>query len=152
MEKRLVELGITLPAAAKPAANYLSYTVNNGVAYISGQLPAEAGALKYTGKVGSDVTVEEAQAAARLCGLHLLAQVKDACGGDWSRLKQFLKLGVFVNGKVGFTEAHVVANGVSDLLVDVLGDKGRHARAAVSVADLPLNAAVEVDAVVALNE
>jgi enamine deaminase RidA (YjgF/YER057c/UK114 family) len=132
IEARLAELGITLPAPNAPVANYIPYTEINGLVHISGQVSLDAhGGIK--GKVGGDLTLEQGQAAARLCGLSLLAQLKAACGGNLDRLTRVVKLGGFVNAAPGFIAIPAVINGCSDLMVEVLGDAGRHARSAVGV-------------------
>ncbi len=144
IEARLKQLGITLPAVAIPAANYVPYKRVGNLLVISGQLPLKDGAMAHSGKA-TPARLEEAQAAAKLCAINLLANVAAACEGDWSRVETCVRLGVFVNAESGFTDAHKVANGASDFIVEVLGDAGKHARAAVSVSELPLGALVEVD-------
>lgn len=151
IEQALSKAGIELPTPIAPAANYVSYVVQGGIVMVSGQLPMEKGVLKYTGKVTGDEGIAEAQEAARLCGVNLLAQLRQACGGDWTRFERAVKLTVFVNAPSGFTKAHLVANGVSDFLVQILGENGRHARSAMAVAELPLGALVEVEAIFALK-
>lgn len=146
IESRLEELGITLPVAAAPAANYVPYALSGNLLHLSGQLPMEDGKLAVTGIVGQDVDVAGARRAAELCAINLLAQAKAALG-DLSRIKRVVKIQGFVASTPSFTEQHLVINGASDLLVAVLGDAGRHARAAVGMASLPLNAAVEIDAI-----
>lgn len=147
IEARLTELGITLPEAAKPVASYVSYVQSGNTLTISGQLSNDAnGGIK--GTVGVDVTSEEAQAAARLCGLNLIAQIKAALGGDLDRVVRIVKLGGFVQAGPDFTAIPAVINGTSDLMVEVFGDAGKHARSAVGVYKLPLGFAVEVDAIV----
>lgn len=148
IDARLNELGITLPTPAKAAANYVPYVVSGNQVFVAGQVPFNAeGKFDHIGKVGADFSVEEGQAAARLCGINILAQVKTACDGDMERIVRCVKLGVFVNCGADFGDHPKVANGASDLMVDVLGDKGRHARFAVGAPSLPFNVAVEVDAV-----
>lgn len=151
IDTTLESLAITLPTVAKPAANYLSTVIEGNQLFISGQLPIKDGALAYTGKVDGDAMIPTAQEAARWCGINLLAQIKDACDGEWERFGRLLKLGVFVNAPSGFTKAHLVANGVSDLLVEVLGKQGEHGRSAVCVSELPLGAMVEVDAIACMK-
>lgn len=146
IDERLAALNITLPQAAAPAANYVPYTIANGLLYTSGQLPLDGGSLTATGQVGGSVDVETAQSAARQCAINVLAQAKTGVDGDWSRIKRLIKLTVFVSSTSSFTEQHKVANGASDFLVEVLGEPGRHARSAVGVAALPLDASVEVEA------
>ncbi len=148
VDTRLAELGIELPKPAAAAANYVPYVVSRAHVFVAGQVPFAAdGSLPFLGKVGSDFSIEEGQEAARLCGLNILAQVKDACDGDLSRVLRCVKLGGFVNCPPEFDQHPAVINGASDLMVDVLGDQGRHARFAVGAANLPFNVAVEIDAV-----
>ncbi len=145
--EKLKSLGITLPAAAAPVANYVGFVKTGSQIFISGQLPLENGELKYIGKVGSEISVEDAKKAARLCGINLIAQLNAACEGNLDRVKRCVKLGVFVNGDANFTDHPTVANGTSDLMVEVFADKGKHARAAVGSGSLPRGVAVEVDAI-----
>ncbi len=146
IETRLAELGIALPEGTVPQANYVPYTISGNLVFISGQV-AKLGDELITGKLGADVDIETGQRAARACALNLISHLRSACGGDLDRVKQCLKLGGFVQGTPDFTNAPVVVNGASDLMVDVFGEAGRHARFAVAVACLPLDTAVEVDAV-----
>ena len=148
IEAKLESLGITLPAAAAPVASYQPVVVSGGMAYVSGQLPFVDGAL-VTGKLGQEVTLERGQEAARACGLMILAQLKAA--GLLERVDQVVKLGGFVASIPTFTDQPKVVNGTSDLMAEVFGDAGKHARSAVGVPVLPLDAAVEVDAIVALR-
>ena len=148
IEARLKELGITLPEAAAPVASYQPLVVSGHTAYISGQLPFVEGRL-VTGKLGADVSLEQGHAAARACGLMIMAQLKSA--GLLERVEQIVKLGGFVASTPDFTDQPKVVNGTSDLIFEVFGDAGRHARSAVGVPVLPLDAAVEVDAIVALR-
>ena len=144
---RLAELNITLPEPAKAVANYVGWVRTGNLVHISGQLSNDAsGGIK--GTVGDDVTPEQALAAARLCGINLLAQLSDALHGDLERVVRVVKLGGFVQAAGDFTAIPAVINGCSDLMVEVFGDKGRHARAAVGVYRLPLGFAVEVDAII----
>lgn len=147
IDARLQELGIELPEAAATVANYVPYTITGNLVFVSGQLPVKEGEIQYPGKLGDTVSIEDAQKAARLCGLNLLAQLKAACGGDLDRVSQVIKLGGFVNGTPDFTDQALVINGTSDLMFEIFQDKGRHARAAVGCIALPLGAAVEVDAI-----
>ena len=147
IDARLAELGITIPEAAAPAANYVPYAVSGNQVFVSGQVPFVDGELQYIGKVGSDFSTEEAADCARVCALNILAQVKAACGGDLDRVVRCVKLGGFVNCIDGFGEQPKVINGASNLMVEVLGDKGRHARFAVGTNALPMNVAVEIDAI-----
>jgi enamine deaminase RidA (YjgF/YER057c/UK114 family) len=147
IEARLQELGIALPAPPKPVASYVPYTISGNLVFISGQVPIADGAVKYVAKLGADGGVEIGQAAAQLCAINLLAQLKAACGGDLDKVVRCLKLGVFVNATPDFTQQPEVANGASDLIAAVFGEAGKHARAAVGVGSLPRGVAVEVDAI-----
>lgn len=146
-EQKLAALGLTLPAAAAPVANYVGYTVSGRTVFVSGQLPFRDGKLPFTGRLGAGVTLEQGYEAGRLCGLNLLAHLKAACGGDLDRVTRVLRLGGFVACTPEFTDAPKCVNGASDLMVAVFGEAGRHARAAVGVASLPAGAPVEVDGV-----
>jgi enamine deaminase RidA (YjgF/YER057c/UK114 family) len=139
--------GISLPAVTPPVANYVPCVVSAQLLTVSGQLPMKDGKPQFIGKVGREFTIEQGQECARLCGVNILAQVNAAIGGDWSKVKRLVKLGVFVNAMDSFVDHPKVANGVSDMMVAVFGDKGKHARAAVGVASLPFGVAVEVDAI-----
>jgi enamine deaminase RidA (YjgF/YER057c/UK114 family) len=147
IESRLRELGITLPEAAAPAANYVPYVVTGNLVFVSGQLPIAEGKVAFTGRLGAELGLDEGQKAARLCGLNLIAQVKAACEGDLERVRRVVRLGGFVASTPEFTDHPKVVNGASDLMVEVFGNKGRHSRAAVGVAALPLDAAVEIDGI-----
>ena len=147
IDARLNELGIELPTPPAPVASYVPYVISGKQVYISGQVTMDNGALKYVGTVGKDVSLEDGKAAARLCAVNVLAQLKAACGGDLDQVKRCVKVGVFVNAVPGFTQHPEVANGASDLFVDVLGAAGKHARAAVGAGSLPRNVATEVEAV-----
>lgn len=147
IESRLKELGIELPVAAAPAANYVPYTLSGTTLYISGQLPMESGKVAVTGLVGTEVDVASAQRAAELCAINILAQAKAALGGDLGKIRRVLKLNGFIASGAGFVEQHVVMNGASNLIANVLGEAGKHARAAVGMAALPFNASVEIDAI-----
>lgn len=151
IEAKLSRLGITLPVAAAPAANYVPAVIHNGILYVSGQLPLGPQGLACRGRLGENVSLDEGRKGARLCAINILAQAKAALGGDLERIVRILRIGVFVASTPQFTEQHLVANGASDLLVEVLGDRGRHARAAVGMAALPLEAAVEIDAFIAVT-
>lgn len=146
IEKRLAELGLTLPEATAPAANYVPYVTSGNMLYISGQVPLADGKLVATGLVGGDAGMEAGRNAARQCAINVLAQAKAALG-DLERISRLVKITVFVASAPGFTEQHIIANGASDLFVAALGERGKHARSAVGVAVLPLNAAVEAEAV-----
>jgi enamine deaminase RidA (YjgF/YER057c/UK114 family) len=145
-DQRLASLQITLPTPPQAVANYVPYVIAGNLVIISGQLPLKEGKVAFKGKVGQDLSLEEGQAAARLCAINILTQLKMACDGDLARVKRCVRLGGFVNCGAEFIEHPQVINGASDLMVDVFGDIGRHARAAVGVNALPLGAAVEVEA------
>jgi enamine deaminase RidA (YjgF/YER057c/UK114 family) len=146
-EERLASLGLVLPEPVRPVANYVPSVRAGDLLHISGQVSTDA-AGGVRGVVGEDVSLEEAKRAARICGLNLIAQMKAALDGDLSRVRRVVKLGGFVQAGPGFFEIPQVVNGCSDLMVEVFGDAGRHARSAVGVYRLPMNFAVEVDAVV----
>jgi len=146
IESRLAELGVTLPDAPAPAANYVPYVQSGNLVFVSGQISMRDGAF-ITGKLGDDMATEEGAAAAKTCAIALLAQLKAACGGDIDRLVRVVKLTGFVNSTPDYTEQPKVINGASDFLVEALGDKGRHSRSAVSAAALPLGVAVEIEAI-----
>ncbi|MBN7786413.1 RidA family protein [Ponticoccus gilvus] len=146
IETRLAELGLTLPDAPAPAANYVPYVISGNMLYVSGQVSMGPDGF-ITGKLGKDLSVEDGAAAARACALSLLAQVRAACGGDLSRLKRVVKLTGFVNSTPDFADQPKVINGASDTLAEILGDAGRHARSAVSAASLPFGVAVEIEGI-----
>lgn len=149
IDERLQELGITLPAAAAPVASYVPVVIQGDLAYVSGQISFVDGEL-VKGRLGDDVSLEHGMAAARGCGLMILAQLKAALG-SLDRVERVVKLGGFVNSTPDFTDQPKVINGASDLMLEVFGEAGKHARAAVGVPALPLGVAVEVDAVVAIK-
>ena len=144
-ETNLKSLGITLPDAPMPAANYVPYVISGDLVYVSGQLPLVGGKLSVTGHVGSDVTTEQAAEQARICAINLITQLKAACGGDLGRVEQVVKLGGFVSCTNDFTDQPEVINGASNLMVEVFGDTGRHARFAVGANTLPRGTCVEVE-------
>jgi enamine deaminase RidA (YjgF/YER057c/UK114 family) len=144
---RLKELGITLPAAPAPVASYVPFVRSGNLVFISGQVTATPDGLKYLGTVGSELSLEDGRAAARLCALNVVAQLNAALDGDLDRVKRCVKLGVFVNAIPGFSQHPEVANGASDLIVEIFGDAGRHSRAAVGAGSLPRNVATEVEAI-----
>ncbi len=146
-EARLAELGIELPNAVPPAANYVPARKSGSLIYIAGQVPTAGGKDQYVGKVGRDVSIEDAQKAARLCAINILAQLRTALGGSLNAVVGCVRLGGFVNATPEFGDHPKVINGASDLMVEVFGDAGRHARAAVGCYSLPRNVAVEVDAI-----
>ena len=147
IEARLAELGLELPEAAAPVANYVAFVISGNQDWIAGQVPLWNGAVKYTGTTGDTVSMEDAVDAAKTCALNILAQAKAAIG-DLDRITRIVKLNGFVNAVPGFTDQPKVINGASDLMADVFGDKGMHARSAVGVSGLPLGVPVEVDAVI----
>jgi enamine deaminase RidA (YjgF/YER057c/UK114 family) len=147
VDARLAELGIEVPEAAAPVANYVGYVQSGNMVFVSGQVPLVDGAFKFQGKVGAEFSVEDGQEAARICAINIVAQLKAACGGDLDRVQRIVKLGGFVNSTPEFTDQPKVINGASDLMVAVFGDKGKHTRAAVSAGSLPLGVAVEIDAI-----
>ena len=147
IEGRLAELGITLPKAAAPVASYQPTRVLGKSVYISGQVPARDGKDVYTGKLGADYTIEQGQDAARICAINILAHLRNAVDGDLDRVVNVIRLGGFINAVPEFGDHPKVLNGASDLMVEVFGDAGRHARAAVGVYSLPRNVPVEVDAI-----
>ena len=149
IEKKLAELGLTLPQAAAPVAAYVPVVVAGGLAHVSGQLPFVDGAL-VTGRLGDGISTEQGYEAARACGLMILAQLKAALG-SLDKVERIVKLGAFVNSTADYTDQPKVANGASELMAAVFGDAGKHARSAVGVPVLPLGAAVEVDAIVAIR-
>lgn len=146
IEARLTELGLTLPDAPAPAANYVPYVLSGNMLFVSGQISIGPDGF-ITGKVGDDLSVEQGADAAKACALSLLAQVRAACDGDLTRLKRVVKLTGFVNSHGDFADQPKVINGASDVLVDILGDAGRHSRSAVSAAALPFNVAVEIEGI-----
>ena len=149
---RLTQQQIELPQATVAVANYVPFVLSGNTLYISGQITVWNGDLRYQGKLGKSVSVDEGYQAARLCGLNLLAQLKSACGGDLDRVTRVIKLGGFVNCSPDFTDHPAVINGASDLMVDVFGDSGRHARFAVGASGLPLGVAVEIDGTFEINK
>lgn len=151
-EQNLADLGLTLPEAAAPVANYVSYVTSGNMVFISGQI-SKIGDKAVSGRLGEDLSVEQGQEAAKLSALNLIAQMKAACGGDLTRVKRVVKLGGFVQSSFKATQADIpkVINGCSDLMVAVFGDAGRHARFAVSAPSLPLDVAVEIDAVIEIS-
>jgi enamine deaminase RidA (YjgF/YER057c/UK114 family) len=146
-EEKLVRLGIHLPATVSPSANYVPARRFGNQIYISGQVPSEGGKDKYTGKLGEECSVEQGQAAARLCAINILAQLKQALDGNLDKVVGVIRLGGFVNAVPDFKDHPKVINGASDLMVEVFGEAGRHARAAIGCSSLPRNVPVEVDAI-----
>ncbi len=150
IDARLAAQGITLPTPAAPAANYVAFVIEGGLLTISGQLPMENGALAIKGKLGAGVSLEEGERAAKLCAINILAQAQAALG-DLGRIRRCIRLGGFVASTSDFVEQHKVVNGASNLIAGVLGAAGIHARAAVGVPSLPMDAAVEVEALFAID-
>jgi enamine deaminase RidA (YjgF/YER057c/UK114 family) len=145
IEQRLREMGMLLPEPPKPVASYVPYTITGKLVVISGQIPLGPDGPRYLGKLGENVSLEDGKAAAQLCALNLLAQLKAACGGHLDKARRCLRLGVFVNATPDFTQHPEVANGASDFIVQAMGDDGRHARAAVGASSLPRGVALEVE-------
>ncbi|MDC0986027.1 RidA family protein [Alphaproteobacteria bacterium] len=151
IEARLKKLGIEVPKAASPAANYVPYVMSGSHIWISGQVPVWNGELKFIGQVGGDIDVDEGVLAARTCGLNIIAQAKAALG-DLDRVARIVKLVGFVNGVPGFVSQPSIINGASDLMVEVFEEKGKHARSAVGAGGLPFNVAVEIEAVIEFGD
>lgn len=147
VESRLLDLGITLDPPPAPAANYVPFVVTGNLVFISGQIPSTKDGINFKGKVGPAISIEQAQDAARTCIVNVLTHLKAACAGDLDRVRRCIKLGGFVCCGPDFDQHHIVMNGASDLIVDIFGDAGRHARFAVGAPSLPLGVSVEIDAV-----
>lgn len=147
IEQRLKDLGIEIPNSTPPAANYIAYKQVGNLLYISGQTAKDKGELKFAGKVGSDYGADKAYDAAKLCGLNVIGQVKAALGGDLGQIKSCVKLTVYVNSTSDFKDHAKVANGASDLMIEIFKEKGRHIRAAIGCNSLPSDSLVEVDAI-----
>lgn len=147
IDARLAEFGITLPEPAAPAANYVPWVTSGNLVFVSGQIPVVKGELQYLGRLGDGLSVEDGYQSARICGLNLIAQVRAACDGNLDRVTRVVKLGGFVACTEDFTGHPKVINGASDLMAEVFGEKGQHARFAVGAPSLPLNVSVEVDGV-----
>ncbi|HEY7607858.1 MAG TPA: RidA family protein [Alphaproteobacteria bacterium] len=146
IEQRMAERGIVLPPPMRAMANYVPYTVTRAHVWVAGQGPFRDGKLHYNGRLGETLTVEDGRACARIVGLNVLAQVKAACGGDLDRVVRCVKLGGFVNSTPDFTQHPEVINGASELMIEVFGEAGRHARFAVGAPTLPMGTSVEIDA------
>jgi enamine deaminase RidA (YjgF/YER057c/UK114 family) len=147
IDARLAELDITLPPANKPAGNYVPWTKSGNLVFVSGQIPMTDGKPSHQGKLGAGFSLEDGADAAKVCALAVLAQLKDAVSGDLDRVTRCVRVGGFVNSAPDFTDQPKVVNGASDLIVGIFGDAGRHARAAVGVAQLPAGVSVEVEAI-----
>ena len=150
-EENIKSLGLNIPDLPKALANYVPYKIIGKSMYISGQAPVQNGEIIYQGKVGSDVTIEDGIAAAKLCCINIIAAVKKGLDGDWDKLDSFVKLTGYVNCKDDFKDQPKIINGASDMLVEIFGDKGRHTRAAVGSNALPLGISVEIDAIIQLK-
>ncbi len=151
VENRLKEIGLSLPQAAPPAANYIPYVISGHFLFIAGQIPFLNGEKMHFGKLGADMSIEDAQKAAQACALNVLAQAGAAVNGDWSRIARCVRVGGFVNCTPEFDQMSVVLNAASDLLVAALGEKGRHARTAVGANSLPFGVTVEIEAIFELT-
>ena len=147
IDKRLRELGIVLPTPSKPVANYVPWVRTGNLVFISGQGAVRDGKIEYSGKVGDSLSMEDAVTSARLTAINVIAQLRDACDGDLDRVKRIVKLLGFVNCTADFGDQPKVINGASDLMVEVFGEKGRHARSAVGAPALPFGLSVEVEAI-----
>lgn len=152
IDARLKELGLEIQTPAKPVASYVGFVRAGHMVFVSGQITIKDGEILFKGKLGDDLSIADGQQAARLCGLNIIAQLKVATGGNLDKVKQIVKLGGFVNSTPDFIDQPQVINGVSELMVDVFGDKGTHARAAVSAPSLPMGIAVEVDCIAELED
>ena len=150
-DENIKNLGLNIPDLPKALANYVPYKLIGKTIYISGQAPVQNGELIYKGKVGSDISIEEGVEAAKLCVINIIAALKTGLEGDWDKLDSFVKLTGFVNCQENFTDQPKIINGASDMLVEIFGDQGRHARVAVGSNALPLGIAVEIDAIVQLK-
>ena len=151
IEQRLIDTGIELPEAAAPAANYVPAVRSGTMLYVSGQVPVWNGSLRHVGKLGAEISVEEGQTCARLCGLNIISQARAALG-DLDRVARVVKLVAFVNSTPDFGDQPKVVNGASDLMAEIFGDKGKHARSAVGVAALPFGVAVEIEAILEVTD
>lgn len=145
IEAKLAELGITLPRAMAPIANYVPYVVTGNLVFVSGQLPARDGSVAFKGKVGAELTIDDGKDAAKLCFINVLVHLKAACDGNLDRVRRVVRLGGFIASPADFTQHALAMNGASDLAVAVFGDDGRHARTTIGVPSLPADAAVEVE-------
>jgi len=150
-DENIKNLGLNIPELPKALANYVPFKIVGKTMYISGQAPVRNGEMIYKGKVGSDITIEEGIKAAKLCVINIIAAVKTGLEGDWNKLDSFVKLTGFVNCQDSFTDQPKIINGASDMLVEIFGDQGRHARVAVGSNALPLGISVEIDAIIQLK-
>lgn len=147
IELRMKELGITLPGANPPAGNYVPFVKTGNLVHIAGQTCKWNGVMQFEGKLGANITLEQGQKAARFCLLNILLQLKAACDGNLDKVKRAVKLNVYINCAPDFYQLPQVGNGASDLMIEIFGEKGKHARSAVGAHSLPLNSAVEIDAI-----
>ncbi len=153
IDLRLTELGIVLPPAPKPSANFLPYRQHKEIVQLSGVAPVENGSYAVVGKVGQDLSIEDGQRAAKICALNLMANLKEACQGDLDRVQYFISVRGFVNATEGFPHVPQVINGASDLIIEIFGSEiGRHARTSIGCATLPSRVAVEIDAIVIIDD
>ena len=150
-DENIKNLGLNIPELPKALANYVPFKIVGKTMYISGQAPVRNGEMIYKGKVGSDITIEEGIEAAKMCVINIIAAVKTGLEGDWNKLDSFVKLTGFVNCQDSFTDQPKIINGASDMLVEIFGDQGRHARVAVGSNALPLGISVEIDAIIQLK-
>ncbi|HET54593.1 MAG TPA: RidA family protein [Ignavibacteria bacterium] len=150
-EEKLKELGIEIPEAPKPLASYIPAAISGNLVYTAGQVPLEGGKLNYIGLVGKDISIEDAQKAAKVCAINCLSVIKSVIG-DLNKIERILKLTVFVASSDGFVDQPKVANGASDFIVEVFGEKGKHVRSAVGVSGLPINAPVEIEMIAELKK
>jgi len=151
IDARLRELGIEVPDPVAPMANYVGHVKVGDLVFVAGQVPIVGGEMRYVGKLGAGISLADGQAAARICAVNILGQLKAACGGDLDRVRRIVKLGGFVNSTPDFTHQPQVVNGASDLMVEVFGDAGRHARFAVGAPALPFATSVEIDGIFEIN-
>ena len=150
-EENIKQLGIEIPDMPNALANYVPYKLSDSIVYVSGQAPVKNGKLIYKGKVGKDISIDEGIKAAELCCVNIIAALKKSINGDWNRLETFLKLGGFVNCNNDFYDQPKIINGASDLLVNIFGEQGKHARFAVGSNSLPMNISVEIDAIIKIK-
>jgi len=150
-EENIKQLGIEIPDMPAALANYVPFKVSDSIVYVSGQAPVKNGELIYKGKVGKDISIDEGIKAAELCCVNIIAALKKSINGDWNRLETFLKLGGFVNCNNDFYDQPKIINGASDLLVNIFGEQGKHARFAVGSNSLPMNISVEIDAIIKIK-
>ena len=150
-EKNIKDLGLIISEPPAAVANYVPFKVIDNLVYVSGQAPIQNGKIIYTGKVGDNVSEEDGILAAEICCLNIIAALRKSINGDWDRLENFVKLGGFVNCKDGYTNQPKIINGASDLLVNIFGEQGKHTRFAVGSNSLPMNIAVEIDAIIKIR-